>query len=424
MSAGRERPLRVLVAGAGVAGLEALLALRDLAGDRVELSLLSPQADFVYRPIGTLGRGHAARHPLAGIAADVGAELVRGALAGVDDHGRAAFTAAGERLEFDALLVAVGAHSERALRPALTWTPESDPELFGGLLRDLEEGYVKRVGFVVTPGVDWALPAYELALMTAGQAWDMGQADVELTVYTHEDTPLELFGTRAATAVRHDLDAAGVAVETGVYVAEAADGPQRLVLYPGERTLDVQRVVALPRSTGPALPGLPADPRGFVRCDLHGRVPGVDGVWAAGDAIAFPIKQGGLAAQQADAAAEAIAAFAGVDIEPAPFRPELREMLLTGRGAEWMRGHIVGGAGEATASHRALWWPPTKVVGRYLSPYLAALEGTRFVEDAALRDGDSPPVAGAPRGADRENRRARFARHRIDPPVGAYAELG
>jgi sulfide:quinone oxidoreductase len=79
--------------------------------------------------------------------------------------------------------------------------------------------------------------------------------------------------------------------------------PGRLVLHPGERTLDAERVVALPRAVGPGLPGLPANARGFIPTDLHGRVPDVDAVWAAGDAIAFPVKQGGLASQQADAAA-------------------------------------------------------------------------------------------------------------------------
>ena len=67
-------PTHVLVAGGGVAGLEALLALRRLAGDRVELSLLSPRADFTYRPMAVaepFGRGHAAHHALAKIAADL-----------------------------------------------------------------------------------------------------------------------------------------------------------------------------------------------------------------------------------------------------------------------------------------------------------------------------------------------------------------
>ena len=90
----------------------------------------------------------------------------------------------GSACSYDALLVAVGAGSEPAFRHVLTWTPETDAELFGGLLRDLDEGYLKRVAFVVPPGVAWALPAYELALMTAWQAWGMGHDDVQVTLYT------------------------------------------------------------------------------------------------------------------------------------------------------------------------------------------------------------------------------------------------
>jgi sulfide:quinone oxidoreductase len=419
-------PVRVLIAGGGVAGLEALLALRDLAGDRVDLTLLSPQPEFVYRPMAVaepFGRGRAAHHELNGIAADVGADLVQGALAEVDGGGRFAVTAAGERLSYDALLVGVGAGTEPAFRRALTWTPEGDPELFGGLLRDLDEGYLKNVAFVVPPGVAWALPAYELALMTAWQAWGMGHDDVKVTLYTTEDAPLGLFGPAAAAAVRRDLEEAGVEAETGVYVAEEPGDSGRLVLYPGERVLEAQRVVALPRALGPALPGLPANARGFVLTDLHGKVPGLHGVWAAGDAIAFPVKQGGLASQQADAAAESIAALAGAAVEPRPFRPVLRGMMLTGRGREWMRHEIAGGAGEGTAVRRALWWPPTKIAGRYLSPYLAALDGAEAVEDAPRPDGqpveldlerDLPSAADALRQASLrgEEERARLARRR------------
>jgi sulfide:quinone oxidoreductase len=133
--------------------------------------------------------------------------------------------------------------------------------------------------------------------------------------------------------------------------------------------------VALPRAVGPALPGLPRDARGFIPTDLHGKVPGLDSVWAAGDAIAFPSKQGGLAAQQADAAAQSIAAQAGVEIEPQPFHPVLRGMMLTGRGKAWMR-QAPGATGEETSARRALWWPPTKIAGRYLSPYLATRQDT------------------------------------------------
>lgn len=420
---------RVLVAGGGVAGLEALLALRDLAGARVELTLLSPDSDFVYRPMAVaepFARGHAARHSLADIARDLGVELVQGTLAEVDATSSAAVTATGERLSYDALLVAVGARSEAAFRRPLTWTPETDPELFAGLLRDLEEGYVKRVAFIVPPGVAWALPAYELALMTAWQAWSMGHDDVEVMLYTPEEAPLGLFGPRATAALRHDLEEAGVQVETGVYVAEQPEAPNRLVLHPGERPLEAERVVALPRASGPALPGLAADTRGFVLTDLHGKVSDADAVWAAGDATAFPVKQGGLAAQQADAAAEAIAAAAGVEIEPQPYRPVLRGVMLTGRGSDWMRHDLSGGAGEEPTARHALWWPPTKIAGRYLSPYLAALDGTESVDEAPPRgepveldlERDLPAVADALRqaslrgDADRERFAARRAEAR------------
>jgi sulfide:quinone oxidoreductase len=82
--------------------------------------------------------------------------------------------------------------------------------------------------------------------------------------------------------------------------------------------------------------GLPHDHAGFLPVDAHGRVPAAPGVYAAGDATDFGIKQGGIACQQGDAAAEAIAAEAGADIEPAPFAPVLRGLLLTEHDTLWL----------------------------------------------------------------------------------------
>ncbi len=378
---------RVLIAGGGVAGLEALLALRDLAGDRVALTLLAPERQFTYRPMAVgvpFARGHMQRHDLADVTRATGAEFVRGELAEVDVPGRAAVLTDGRRLEYDALLVAVGAGAEPAFSRVRTWTPELDQEVFGGLLADLEEGYAKRVAFVVPQDVAWPLPAYELALMTAWDARDMGQDDVEVTVYTPEESPLAIFGTEASAGLRADLEEAGVSVRTGVVVQEDPDAPARLVAGAGGPPLDTQRVIALPRAVARGVGGLATDERGFIRTDAHGRVESAPGVWAAGDAIAFPIKQGGLAAQQADAAAEAIAAEAGADLAPQPFHPVLRGVLLTGRSRRWIRRDLGGTDEEGDTERHALWWPPTKVAGRYLAPYLAALD------EAEFRDSDRP----------------------------------
>jgi sulfide:quinone oxidoreductase len=373
---------RVVVAGGGVAGLEAILALRDLAGDRVALTLVSPEREFVFRPMSVaapFSRGHAALHPLATAARHTGADLVRARVTAVDPGEREVVLEDGGRLGYDALLVAVGARSETALRHALTWTPETDHELFGGLLRDLEERYVTSVGFIVPPVVAWPLPAYELALMTGWEARGMG-ADVDVTIYTPEDAPLAIFGTAASDALRAELEEVGIRVVTGARVEDADRG-----LAIDGRPLESQRAVALPRAIGPALPGLPADDAGFIPADPQGKVVGVDAVWVAGDAMAFPVKQGGLAAQEADAAAEAIAADAGADVEPQPFRPVLRGVLLTGRGRQWMR--LGAGEEEGETARHALWWPPTKVAGRYLSPYLGALEDAEVLGTAATPDG-------------------------------------
>ena len=361
-------PLNVLIAGGGVAGLEACFALRDLAGDRVHCTLLTPEREFVYRPMAVaepFARGVAQRVALEQIAADAGASLVRGALARVDDPARTAITTDGVKLSYDALIVAIGAGSEPAFPRGLTWTPESDAEVFGGLLRDIEEGYATQVAFVVPVGVAWPLPAYELALMTAWQADGMGQSDVEVTIYTPESAPLQGFGLAAGAAVREDVVEAGVRVETDAAVHAGDHG---FVVEPGGRALP-GRVVALPRAVGPAMEGLANDVRGFIQVDAHGKVYGTATVWAAGDAIAFPVKQGGHAAQQAVAVAQSIAARAGADGRPAPFTPVLRGVLLTGRGQAWLRRADEGTEGEA--QRRALFWPPTKIAGRYLSPYLA-----------------------------------------------------
>ena len=378
-----ENPFRVVVAGGGVAGLEALLALRALGADRVALTLVSPTEYFVVRPLAVgraFARSHARRTPLREATRDVGADFVHAAVAEVHADERTLELSDGTRLPYDALVLATGAASERAHAHALAWDDAVDAEVLGGLLRDLEEGYVRRVAVVVPPGPGWPLPAYELALLIADQAHGMG-AHAEVTVVTPEQAPLATFGPAAVKMIGEELEQSGVAVELGAYAEVGAGMPHVITLQPSGRRLEAERVVSLPRLRGRAPRGVPADPEGFLAVDPFGRVPGVERVWAAGDGIAFPVKFGGLAAEQADAAAADIAAEAGEPVERAPFRPVLRGQLLSprGRGQRFVRFDASGAGGDGEVADHTLWWPPTKVAGRWLSPWLAARDDEAVV---------------------------------------------
>jgi sulfide:quinone oxidoreductase len=148
-----------------------------------------------------------------------------------------------------------------------------------------------------------------------------------------------------------------------------------VILHPGDRRIDCDRVVALARVEPIAIDGVPGDRDGFAPVDAHGQVVGAPGVYAAGDGTSFPVKQGGIACQQADAAAEAIARQAGAQIEPKPFRPILRGRLMTGKRPLFLRSDVSGASGDVSeSSGHTLWWPPSKIAGDYLAPYLASQE--------------------------------------------------
>jgi sulfide:quinone oxidoreductase len=132
--------------------------------------------------------------------------------------------------------------------------------------------------------------------------------------------------------------------------------------------------VSLPVPVGPRLHGVPSTPDGYLDCDQHGRLRSAPAVWAAGDGTAQPIKQGGLASQQADAAAADIARRAGAPTRPRPFRPVLRGLLRTAEGPLYLRRALATDDGAVTASNEPLWWPPSKVASRRLAGHLARLD--------------------------------------------------
>jgi sulfide:quinone oxidoreductase len=362
--------MNVLIVGGGPAALEAALALHRLAGERVRTTLLAPESNLTYRPLSVLApfaAGGAPVYPMDRMAADAGFTHARGRLARVDAAAHTVTTVAGEQIGYDALLIASGARPVEPFAAATAFTGSlTAQERLHGIVQDVEEGYLHRIAFVVPPGATWPLPLYEIALMLAERALQMS-ATAELHIVTPEAAPLEVFGSDAAREVAALLAEAKITLHTGANPTIV--GRTRLEVRPGGPTLDVERIVSLPRLAGPAIEGLPANSEGFLVTDAHGRVQGAPGVYAAGDVTAFAIKQGGIACQQADAAAAHIAATAGAQITPAPFTPVLRGVLLTEMWARYLRREETS---EVAA--RALWWPPTKIAGRELAAYLEGLD--------------------------------------------------
>jgi sulfide:quinone oxidoreductase len=364
-----EQPLHVLVVGAGVAGLEAALALRDLAEDRVEVELLAPEDDFVYRPLSVaepFRQGEARRFPLARLAELAGARLTRGTLASLDLDSRRATTAEGDVLEWDVLLVTLGARTREGIPGGLTFRGPEDRAALTKLVEDGAAGGFGHLTFALPTLAAWPLPLYELALMARTRLEESGATGVQIDIVTPEDGPLAIFGREASSSVRDLLEQRNIGLRTHTTPVVYRDGA--LVVVPG-RAIRTDRVVSLPIPQGRRIPGLPDDGRGFVQTDQFGAVEGRDDVYAAGDITAFPLKQGGIATQQADAAAAAIASLAGADVDPQPFRPVLRGLLLTGLTPQFLTANLLDDSSEAHS--QPLWWPPAKIVGRYLAPFLA-----------------------------------------------------
>jgi sulfide:quinone oxidoreductase len=366
---------RVLIAGGGVAGLETLLALHALAGDRVDVTIVAPELRFINRSMAVdqpFKRQRMRGVRLRDTAAELGAHWHRGALDRVEHEQRRVVTQDGDELPYDMLVLAVGTRSDREWHSegVLTYHDGRDGPNYRLLLHQLREGRHHSLAFVKPAGATWPLPLYDLTLMTAADCAAHDRPEIELSLITPEAEPLAIFGAQASAAVRGLFEQAGVTVHTSSLVV--GRHPGWLDLAPGDRGIPADRIVIEPRLVGPRIRGIPRGRDGFLPTDRHGRLPGCSGVFAAGDATAFPIKQGGIAAQQADAVAEAIAAVVGVDIDPQPFQPVLRGVLLTGAASRYLRADISGGAGDdSTISTEPLWWPPNKLCARYLAPYLS-----------------------------------------------------
>jgi sulfide:quinone oxidoreductase len=358
---------RVIVVGGGVAAAETCLALHALGGERAHVTLVAPNAYLGYRPIARtdpLGIGGHARVSLARLAAGAGADVLQDRLTGVDAAARRARTAAGHELAYDALVLAVGAAPRGVPVGAVPFDPRRITEC-RSVLCAVERGDHGSLAFVEPPAPTQELELYDLALETAVVARRQGVSPA-LTLVTAQAAPLAMAGARVSGMLQSALASHGIRVVTCAHLRAVADGD--LDLVPPLHPVFAERVIAAPRLRGAAAGLVPCDADGFLPTDPEGRVRGADGIFAAGDCTAFPVKHPSIAAQQADAVAATIAG------RPAPFEPVLR-CLLPSRLHWYVEAPLTGGHGDASRiSAHPLWPGHARFGARYLTPRLAELE--------------------------------------------------
>ncbi len=367
----------MVVAGGGPAAVEALLALQAGAGERAALTLISPDPDLVVRAYEVLSpfqEGRARSYPLAQVAADAGATLLRDALASVNTEERLITLRSGASERYDELVIAIGARAVGTIAGAIQFQGARDAARLRELLSESRAGHHRSVAFIVPGGHTYELPLYELALHTSAWLKEREVFGVPVLVVSPETGPLSAFGERVSGEIAALLDAHGVQFVTG----HAVRHERGALLLAGGHRLDVDLAIALPRLAGPGLHGLPQDADGFLPVDAHGRVSDVAHVFAAGDATDFPIKQGGLATQQADGIAELIVAELTAAPTPEPPALLLQAVLYGGPERRYLRAQLgdeVDASSEVSSS--PLWPESSKLVGRYLSKYLDGLDATR-----------------------------------------------
>jgi NADH dehydrogenase FAD-containing subunit len=313
--------VRVVVAGAGFAGLEAAFLLRMRLDDRVHIDLISGADRFVFRP-------NSIYIPFGADPESLVVELdkplrrrhipfTQGRVREVDPVARSVTLDDGRSLPYDHLIIATGASMRPEEIPGLAehactiWT--NDEML--ALRRRLEEtadrarnGARQRVLFAVPPNNKCAGPLYEMAFMLETWLRREGIRDrVEIAYRTFEHSFIQAFGPRLDEVVRGEFAERGIDGRTDAPLAEVREG-EALLADGSTEPFDLL-VSFPPYVAGTRYEGLPSDDRGFLTTELATReVRGQAGVYAPGDAGDFPVKQAFLAFLQADAVAERISA--------------------------------------------------------------------------------------------------------------------
>jgi sulfide:quinone oxidoreductase len=325
---------RIVVLGAGFAGLETAFLLRMRMRDAADLTVVSERDAFTFRPntiyvpfgadpddlVVDLAKPFHRRH----------VRFVPGRIAAVDPDAHEVTLEDGGNVDYDKLVIATGADMRPDEIPGLAelaatiWTPQSMlgvRDRFQRVLAEARKGRRDRVLFVIPPNNKCAGPLYELVMMF--ETWlrrEHARQQVEIVWSTFEQTYIQAFGPRLHEVVSTEFEERGIEGHTNEFVTEIVPGEAR---YADGNTRTFDHLIAFPPYVAAVrYEALPSDDRGFIRTHSATRqVTGHPDIYAPGDAGDFPVKQAFLAFLQADTVAEHIAAAAGMHAFEKPFDP-------------------------------------------------------------------------------------------------------
>jgi NADH dehydrogenase FAD-containing subunit len=325
---------RIVILGAGFAGLETAFLLRMRMRDKADVTCVSDRPAFTFRP-------NTIYVPFGADPADLLVDLSKpfhrrhithltDRVTGVGPDAHEVALAGGAKLHYDKLVIATGA----AMRPeeipglaehaATIWTPESMlgvRERFHEARDAARSGRRSKVLFLIPPNNKCAGPLYEIVMMF--ETWlrrEQAREQVDITWSTFEQTYIQAFGPRLHEVVSAEFEQRGIDGHTEETVTEIVAGEAR---YGDGSTRSFDHLIAFPPYiSAVGYESLPSDDRGFLKTELTTRqVTGHPDIYAPGDAGDFPVKQAFLAFLQADTVAEHIASEAGMHAFEKPFDP-------------------------------------------------------------------------------------------------------
>jgi NADH dehydrogenase FAD-containing subunit len=325
---------RIVILGAGFAGLETLFLLRMRMHDAAHLTVVSEHHTFTFRPntiyvpfgadpddlVVDLSKPFHRRH----------VNFLAGRVAGVDPDAHEVLVDGGRKVAYDKLVIATGADMRPGEIPGLAehaatiWTPRSMlgvRERFQHVLAKAREGNRSRVLFLIPPNNKCAGPLYEIVMML--ETWlrrEHARQHVDITWSTFEQTYIQAFGPRLHDVVSTEFAQRGIEGHTEEVVTEVTPGEAR---YADGSTRQFDHLIAFPPYVSAVhYESLPSDDRGFIQTDsLTRQVAEHPDIYAPGDAGDFPVKQAFLAFLQADTVAEHIASTAGLHSFEKSFEP-------------------------------------------------------------------------------------------------------